>query len=346
MNLDIRIATSIAEVDRGEWDRLSDHRPFTSYDWYEFGECVLAPAPRWHLLVYDAGEMIARATFWLVRQEQLPLSSAIERLGVSMLFRCRPLLICRSPLADWSGLILPDDSRRIDALRLIGVAISEIAAKHKASFSAFDYLNPSILSEDWQRLDYSRVDIDDPGTILALGQTGCFADYLHGLGKSAYKDYRRHTNQAAARKIEVTVQDRVTETEEALALVRAVETRHKAMPKPWARALLANASRGDTSWLSAHQDGRLVGCGLILNDNGVHLATLLGLDYRVEYVYFKLMYAAIENAIEHQAQALRGGSGAYPFKEHLGFTLEDNNHMVFSSQNPIFQRLGLFLGRS
>lgn len=346
MNLDIRIATSIAEVDRGEWDRLSDHRPFTSYDWYEFGECVLASAPRWHLLVYDAGEMIARATFWLVRQEQLPLSSAIERLGVSMLFRCRPLLICRSPLADWSGLILPDDSRRIDALRLIGAAISEIAAKHKASFSAFDYLDPSILSEDWQRLDYSRVDIDDPGTILALGQTGCFTDYLHGLGKSAYKDYRRHTNQAAARKIEVTIQDRVTETEEALALVRAVETRHKAMPKPWARALLANASRGDTSWLSAHQDGRLVGCGLILNDNGVHLATLLGLDYRVEYVYFKLMYAAIENAIEHQAQALRGGSGAYPFKEHLGFTLEDNNHMVFSSQNPIFQRLGLFLGRS
>ncbi|GAP15069.1 uncharacterized protein conserved in bacteria [Longilinea arvoryzae] len=344
MKPDVRIVTSIAEVDRGEWDRLSADRPFASYNWYQFGESVLAPAPRWYVLVYDAGELIARATFWLSRQEQLPLSSAAERLTASLFFRFRPLLLCRSPLADWSGLILPQDSRRAEALRLISMAIVELAAKQRVSFTAFDYLDLPAMHEDWQGLSFLRVDIDDPGTCLTFGQSN-FAEYLHGLPKSAYKDYRRHRNQAAARRIEVTVQDRVSDLEEALALVRAVEKRHQSMPKPWARALLEQASGGNTAWLSARQDGRLVGCGLILNDNRVHLATLLGLDYRVEYVYFQLMYAAIENAIAHQARALRGGSGAYPFKEHLGFTLEDNNHLTFSSQGPILQRLGLMLGR-
>lgn len=343
VKLDVRIATSSTEVDRGEWDRLSANRPFASYNWYQFGESVLAPAPRWYVLVYDAGEMVARATFWLSRQEPLPLSSAAERLAVSLLFRCRPLLVCRSPLADWSGLILPEDGRRTEALRMICAAAAEIAAEQKASFTAFDYLDPRVLSEDWQRLSFSRLDIDDPGTRLTLGQPS-FSDYLRGLSKSAYKDYRRHTNQAAARKIEITLQNRVSDPKGALALVRAVEARHGSMPKPWARALLEQASRGDVAWLSACQDGRLVGCGLILNDNRVHLATLLGLDYRVEYVYFQLMYAAIEHAIEHQAQALRAGSGAYSFKQRLGFCLEDNHHLIFSGRGPMFQRLGLALG--
>ncbi len=343
MQLEIRIATSTADVDRGEWDRLSANRPFTSLDWYRLGESVLAPTPRWYVLVYDGGENIARATFWLSRQEPLPLSSAAERLAVSLLFNFRPLIVCRSPLADWSGLILPDDSRRAEALRMICLGISEISSKQGASFKTFDYLEPSLLSEDWQSLCYSRLDIDSPGTWLALGQTG-FEDYLHALSKSAYKDYRRHTNQADARKIEVSVQDRVSDPESALALVREVEKRHGSMPKPWARALLEHGSQGGVSWLSARQDGRLVGCGMLLNDQNVHLATLLGLDYRVEYVYFQLMYTAVRHAIDQGAHALRAGSGAYSFKKRLGFSLEDNHHLIFSGCGPLFRRLGSKLG--
>lgn len=344
MKPDVRILTSIAEVDRGEWDRLSADRPFASYNWHQFGESVLAPAPCWYILIYDAGEMIARATFWLSREEQLPLSSSAERLAVSLLFRCRPLLVCRSPLADWSGLILPADSRRAEALELISTAAGEIATQQRASFTAFDYQDQTMLNEDWQRLNFSRVDIEGPGTRLPIGPVS-FEEYLHSLSKSAYKDYRRHKNQAAARKIEVSVLDRVSDVDEALALVRAVEKRHKSMPKPWARALLERASKGKVAWLAARQEGRLVGCGLILEDNRVHLATLLGLDYRVEYVYFQLMYAAIGNAIAQQARSLRGGSGAYSFKERLGFTLEQNNYLFFSSRGPILQRFGLFLGQ-
>ncbi len=345
MKLDIRIATSVTAIDRCEWDRLSANRPFASYDWYQFGESVLASSPRWYILVYDDGDLIARATFWLSREEPLPLTSIAERLIVDQLFRRRPLLVCRSPLADWSGLILPDDSRRDESLHAICTAIAEIAVGQRASFTAFDYMDAPLMSEDWRRLKYTRLDIDDPGTRLTLGQPG-FGDFLHGLSKSAYKDYRRHTNQAAARKIEVSVQKRVANPGEALALIRAVETRHKSMPKPWARALLEQATRCDVAWLAAYQEGRLVGCGLILDDNGVYVATLLGLDYGVEYVYFQLMYRAIAHAIEHQARALRGGSGAYAFKQHLGFTLEDNHHLIYSGRGPLFQRLGLLLGHS
>jgi predicted N-acyltransferase len=343
VQLEIRIATKTAEADRGDWDQLSANRPFTSYDWYQMGEIVLAPILRWYLLVYDAGEMIARATFWLSQQEQLPISSVVERVAASLLFRCNPLLICRSPLVDVSGMILPEDSRRQDALRLICQAVREIANKHRVSFTTFDYLDKNIFNQNWQGEGFSKLEIEDPSTFLNLKDPN-FDTYLQGLSKSAYKDYRRHRNQAEARGIQVAILDRVSDVNEALKLIRSVEKRHGSMPCPWARALLEYASRGGMTWLSVRKHDRLIGCGLILRDNCVDVATLLGLDYSEDYVYFQLMYAAIRYAIESGARSFRGGSGAYPFKQRLGFAMEDNNSLVFSGRGPFFQKLGSIIG--
>lgn len=86
--------------------------------------------------------------------------------------------------------------------------------------------------------------------------------------------------------------------------------------------------------------GQLVGCGLLLADGESRLATLLGLDYRIPYVYFQIMYAAIRDAISDGARLLRAGSGAYDFKRRLGFQTETNNHLRFSGQTWLLGRLG------
>jgi len=344
MALEIRTATTIREFTQEEWERLSRGQPFSSYSWYQFGESVLADSPCTYITAYRSGEPVGRAAFWLSRQEPLPLPFAPLRLAASTFLRHRPLFICRSPLADWSGLVLLDMAGREEALGAIAETAQAAARQQKASFVTFDYLNAKESGENWHNVGFSTLTIADPGTRLALPGTD-FAGYIKGLPKSAQKDFRRHTNQAQGRGITVSAHAQVSDPQRALELVNKVEKRHKSMPKPWARRLLSLANPPHATWLAARSKGELVGCGLVLNDGQVQVATLLGINYQVQYVYFQLMYAAIRNAVEQKAGVLRAGSGAYPFKQHLGFTLEDNNYVAYSGCGPAFQPLGKWLGR-
>ena len=60
-NLSIKTASSIHEIDPKAWDHLSDGRPFQSYRWYAYGECVMRDCPPVYLLAYNGDELIARA---------------------------------------------------------------------------------------------------------------------------------------------------------------------------------------------------------------------------------------------------------------------------------------------
>jgi hypothetical protein len=133
--------------------------------------------------------------------------------------------------------------------------------------------------------------------------------------------------------------DRVTGAAEALPLIRTVEGRHAAAAKPWAAAMLSKAGMIRSAWLEARVEDRLAGCGLVVEDQGVQMTTLLGLDYRVPYAYFQLVYAALRHAFDSGARILRGGSGAYELKERLGFTRENCNHTVLAGNGPLFQRI-------
>jgi hypothetical protein len=242
-------------------------------------------------------------------------------------------------------LILPEGEDREPALAAICSAARAAARELHASFVTFDYLDPGELAGDWQSHGFKPIDISDPGSRL-LFQGESFEGFIHSLSKNAQKDYRRHMNQARARNIQVTTHPMVSDPVRALALIHAVEARHGSMPKPWTSDLLEHASETESTWLAASQNGILVGCGLVLRDGPAQVATLLGMDYSVDYVYFPLMYAAIQNAILTGAQELHAGSGAYEFKKHLGFHLENNNHLVYAGCGVVFQRIGAWLGQA
>ena len=74
----------------------------------------------------------------------------------------------------------------------------------------------------------------------------------------------------------------------------------------------------------------MVGCGSVLRDNRFQIATALGLEDDVPGGYFFLLYAALQEAFEHNIRLVRFGSGAYDVKRRLGLHLEDTNHAMVS----------------
>ena len=114
-----------------------------------------------------------------------------------------------------------------------------------------------------------------------------------------------------------------------LELIHNVERRHASTPNPWAAALLAHMPMVESTWLTAHIGNRLVGCLLLLAENGVQIAALPGLTEDVPFAYFMLLYEAIQVAFDQNLTCLRWGSGAYETKRRLGFELEYNNTVVY-----------------
>ena len=342
MALEIEIVRSVQEVDQEAWDRLGTGQPFTTWRWYRFGEAVLEGDQPFYLILSRGGEPVARATLWLTGQEPLPIPSRWLRTGVQALLRYRPLLICRSPLAAASGLLLADSTLRAEALGSIGGMARLLARQHRASFLLFDYLEAEEAGwSGWPR-DLQALTISDPGTRLVITWPD-FEGYLRHLSKSVRKDYRRHRNRAADLGIIVRRHHQPVRTEEALALIRNVEKHHGSEPNPRARAIWERAGMVDAAWLTAEIGDRLVGCGLVLGDGDTRFLALLGLDYSVRYAYFQLVYAAIRTVIEDGVRVLRGGGGAYTMKKRLGFRLESNNYVVYAGSGRLFRRLGRWL---
>jgi predicted N-acyltransferase len=336
-DFDVQVANSLAAIDADAWDYLSGDRVFQSYRWYRFGERIMSDSIPCYIFVVWQGKMIARATFWVVRNEPIPIDWAPARHAAVAIFRRWPLFICRSPVANTPGLILPPAPLRGPALAaLVGAATRE-AKKYGASFLLFDFLTKEqASSQDWPK-PFSSYSFSDPGTRMEI-EWSSFDQYLASLSPKARKHYRQRNREAERLGIKISRHDSVENVEEALPLIEDVERRHHSTPNPWTRPMLENLHLVGGAWLTARLDGRIVGCELILEDNRVLMVTSLGLASRTSHVYHLLGYADIRYAIEKGAHMLRWGSGSYDTKRRLGFRLEDNQQVVFSGLSP-FSRL-------
>ncbi len=351
MEFEVQVAHSITEIGQEAWDRLGGEHMFASYRWYRFGEAVLAPdTPPTYIVLSRKGEPVARGTFWLSGEEFVPLPPGVLRRLIEAAMRCRPLLMCRSPLANAPGLVLPEPPLHDAALRTLAQVVLEEARRRRVSFLIFGHLEHRRAHDAAWPEGFVPVRLPDPGTRLVVAWPD-FESYLAALSKSVRKDYRRHRNRAADLGIVVT-RCRVTGPldgallDRAMALIRNVENHHRLPHYRWARAILQNAHLVDAAWLTAEIGERLVGCGLLLGDRGVWCLASLGLDYECDYVYFQLLYEAIRCAIEEgDIHVLRGGSEVYEMKQRLGFHLEDSHHLVFAGAGALPRMLGRWLTR-
>jgi hypothetical protein len=331
MNFETVIVHRIEEIDPQVWDRLNQGQPFASHAWYRFGEKVLSNTSPIYILIKTGTEWIARASFWLTDDEPLPVQSGLLRNGLAAALARWPLLICRSPLAETSGLALPEPPLRGPAMAAIAAAARDSLRKGRGSFLLFDYLDGAQASwADWPAW-LLPASFTDPGTVLDI-TWDTYEAYLKSLAHSTRRNYRNHLSEADASAISVQVLKRVTAIDEALPLIRNVELRHDAAPRPWARALLERVHEVPSIWIEARAGGRLVGCALLFGEGQARIATLLGLDYSVPGVYFRIFYSIIMAAIESGARRLYAGSGAYEFKRRLGFQLQDRTCVYFAGR--------------
>ncbi|MBI5959403.1 MAG: GNAT family N-acetyltransferase [Chloroflexi bacterium] len=337
---DLRIAHTVTEIDQFAWDHLAVGQPFASYRWYQFGEKVLAGITPVYILLSLDGQPVARSTFWLTRQEPWPAPAPLNIL-LSAILRRWPLLICRAPVADYSGFVLPTSPLRDRALMVMVQAVRAIAQQHHVSYLLFDWVDTEHQPPVWPD-GFEVSSIADAGTALQLHWPD-FESYLGSLSKSMRKDYHRHLNRARDAGIEIKTAPVPTRLDDALPLIRRVEQEHGAAPKIHAQAILENAALVPAVWLTAEIGERLVGCGLLLFDGDACCLTLLGLDYDVRYAYFQLFYAAIRAAIESGARTLYGGSGAYDLKERLGFEMLTNNHIALVSDRRLFRQFARWM---
>jgi predicted N-acyltransferase len=343
MDFDIQIVHGVEEVGQAAWDRLGRGLPFASYRWYRFGEAVMDDSMPVYIILAQNGEPVARATFWVIRNEPLPISWQPVRAALHAVLRRWPLFICRSPLSNSSGLILPEPPARGPALEAIKRAAMEEAKKQKASFLVFDYLEEEQTRwSEWAR-PFVPYTVTDPGTRMEIKWSN-FDQYLGHLSQKARKHYRQYIREADEVGIRISWHEQVPDIESALALVQNVEKRHGSTPSPWTRHMLEDAGLVGAALLTASANDRLVGCELVLDDNGTQMVTALGLAQDFRHAYFLLGYADIQYAIERGMHTLRWGSGAYEAKRQAGFELEENNNIVFCGTSPLLSQVVCLMG--
>ncbi|HKY55138.1 MAG TPA: GNAT family N-acetyltransferase [Anaerolineales bacterium] len=334
--LHVKTFFNIKDIDVQAWDRLSGRLPFQSHQWYTFGERIMFDCSPIYLLVYDNNTLVARASMWLVRNEPLPKMPRPVKLLISALLKRWPLLICRSPMANTSGIIVKDNAQREAILAALTKAAIAHAREKRASIVLFDFL-----AESEMRLwpsDFVKLRMPSAGTVLR-NRWQSLEEFLADGHKKDRKNYRRALREAEKLGIRLTQHKTVREIDAALALIRIVEDRYSSSHNPWMRTMLENIEMIHGTWLEAHIDKRLVGCGLILEDQHVQLTTGLGLADNIPYLYFLLIYASLEAAFTKKVEWLRWGSGAYEVKQRLGFELEQNNNSILFGTNPLTRLL-------
>jgi hypothetical protein len=325
-NLKVETFKSINEIDPEVWNRVVVGRGFQSHNWYQFGERAMADCPPTYLLVNDGDTPIASAALFRIQNEPLPLPSVARRFMASVLKR-RPLLVCRSPLADTSALLLPGEPLRDEALTVIAKAAHQEFKRQRCSFLVFDYLLTEQLRYPGWPPGYEPITVSEPGTYMPI-QWESFEAYLTAGKEEDRQNYENNLREAKENGLVLTKNKTVPDVEAALALVENVSIWQGSAPNPWMRGMLTNFSMIDGTWLELHKDGNLVGCGAVVRDNRFQITTALGLEDDVPGGYFILLYAALQEAFEHSARLVRFGSGSYDIKRRLGLHLEDTNHAM------------------
>ena len=326
--LKVKVHKSIQEIDPKVWNRVAAARGFQSHRWYTFGERVMEDSPPTYLVAWDGDTPVASAALFKIKNEPLPLPE-IARQFMSSILKRRPLLVCRSPLADTSALLLPGEPTRDDSLAALAQAAQDEFKKQRCSFLVFDFLLTEQLKYPSWPAGYERITISEPGTYMPIIWES-FDSYLEKTNDKDLQLYKQSLKQAKENGLVLSKQKTVSDIDTAMHLINDVSVWHGSAHNPWTRKMLENFSLVDGTWLEIHKDEKLVGCCAVLRDNKFQIATALGLEDDVPGGYSFLLYSALQDAFEHKVRLVRFGTGSYDVKRQMGFHLEDTNHAMIS----------------
>jgi len=192
-NLEVQTFKSINEIDPEIWNRVVAGRGFQSHNWYQFGERAMAECQPTYLLAWDGDKPVASAALFRIHNEPLPLPSVARRFMASVLKR-RPLLVCRSPLAETSAMLLPGEPLRDEALSVIAKTAQQEFKRQRCSFLVFDYLLTEQLRYPWPA-GYEPISVSEPGTYMPI-EWESFEAYLNAGTENDRQHYEKSLLEA------------------------------------------------------------------------------------------------------------------------------------------------------
>lgn len=338
MNISVQVIDTINKINAEKWDGLSAGRPFQSHTWYKFGEHVMVGNSPVYLLAYQNNELIGRLALWVTRNEPLPQSLGYGRVILRPILQKWPLCICRSPIAQTSGLVVSGMAENPNlVIEILIRAAIEQGRKYKCLALLFDYLGSK--EKEMLPIGIHTMQAADSGNIL-YNTWEDFDQYLARGDKKARRHYHRTLREIDGFRVRLERKQHAENMAEILPLVRNVEKQHGAPQNPWIENLLRSMEMVNGTFLTASSaDDKLVGCMLFLEDGTGQIATGFGRQQDLPYVYLGLFYEGIRIAMEHGIKFLRWGSGAFELKRRMGFTPEDNGIIAFTFLHPVLQKL-------
>jgi len=350
-----KVFEGIDNVDQNLWDRVTLGHPYAGWHWCRYGEAILKH-PGYFLIAFEGDEPVGGAIFWVIYDEPVPTTHRAVRWLTSRYLNWRPLTVCRTPrLTDHKGVFLPSDpvqrTQVLSEIRRVGM---DIAHRHRSSFLLADYLDEGELDYDaWG--DFLRLkDFLNVGTWMHV-RWNTFEEFMAALktsDKKMHKNVRHNLRYAQEEGITIAIGHQMPPLED---VCRLVATKMKHYNIPFRRSELMQIidalpmlAENSAIWVTAHRNGEMVGCELLLHDSINHVCkpVLYGRSYDVEFVYFYMCYEDIRYAIEElRVQTIIYDTEAYDFKRRMGFEIDSRNHLVLHPVSRIERALTGVLSR-
>jgi len=318
VTIETHIMNSAKEIGEAAWNALSAGRPFQSYQWYRFGETVMANAKPTHVLLAERGQPIARASFWRIGDE--PLAPG----WMATVLKHWPLLICRSPLSSTAGLILPHPCGSIlEEFSKIG---RRLRHQERCCLLIFDSLDAAT-AHALPRTAYYH--FGNQGTILHV-HGNSFDEYVASLPRKKQRDIRHNLRKIEERGFVITRHQTVDDLDEAESLYRALESRKGTVRNHWVRAMWTHIGMVHGTWVAVRDStGQLLASGTAYEDNGAQLELNMGHD-TTPYAYLAVLYESIRLGLEHGMHSFYWGTSTYELKRRMGFTSFENDSVAIA----------------
>jgi predicted N-acyltransferase len=338
----IRWATRIAEIDRGQWDRLAVPlaTPLLEWEWLHAMEASgsIAPPNGWqpyHLTVWSADRLIAAAPLYIKTHSsgEFVFDQWWARLAAGISEPYYPKLVGMSPATPAVGYrFLIDPEQSLSAvLAFMLRAIDDLCVTLKLSVCQFNFIDA-----DW------IVPLQEAGFTAWRHQSFLwrnpgymqFEDYLHPFKSTQRRNIRRERRSMADQGIEI----RSLESEEIDPRLSNLMFRYylntNAQFGDWAARFL-NADffyrifqsyRKRLVIMAAHRpsEGQPVGLSMLLRKGGRLIGRYWGCAEPLKNLHFNLcFYAPLAWAIDNRIEEFDPGAGS-PHKLARGFAAVAN----------------------
>lgn len=339
-----KVFEGIDAVDQAQWDRLTARHPFAGWTWCKYGE-IAAAQPTYYAIICDGDDPIGGAIYTIMHDEDAPTTNRLVQGFLTFYLRRRPLVVCRTPIATiHRGFFVPDDpAQRAHVLAEIRRVAQDLLKKYHGSFFLADYVTADELNYDWG--DFRKIrDFANIGMLLTV-EWDTWDDFLADLkerNKKAHKNVRHNIRYAEEADVTIQITHETPPIERVIDLVVTKMQHYDVAFEPKiVRGIVSGLSALQPEqyvWITAHHEGRMVGCELVFNDPVARTCkpTLYGRDYDVEYVYFAMSYADIRYAIETlHAKTVIYDTEAYDFKRRMGMVEDSRNNLVLTAGSHV-----------